>query len=103
MTDSYSAVRQVVCSETGARLDISYTNAYGNTTSRSGVSLRGNPIGDGRTCITLDSRSGEYGDVVGTTVSADAGGYVYCAIFVDGRKVAESVDDSSYYSSAYCG
>lgn len=102
VTDSYDSVRQVMCSATGAAVDVSYTNAYGNTTSRENVSLRGRPIGGGNTCITVDSRTGEYGDSIGTFISDESGGYVYCAIFLNGRKVSESEDDSSYYSSASC-
>lgn len=102
VTDSYDSTRQVMCSATGAAVDVSYTNAYGNTTSRENVSLRGRPIGGGNTCISVDSRSGEYGDFVGTSVSDESGGYVYCAIYVNGRKVSESEDDSSYYSFASC-
>ncbi|WP_299576236.1 hypothetical protein [uncultured Williamsia sp.] len=102
VTDSYDSARQVMCSATGAAVDVSYTNTYGNTTSRENVSLRGRPIGGGHTCISVDSRSGEYGDSIGTSISDESGGYVYCAIYVNGRKVAESEDDSSYYSSAFC-
>ncbi len=102
VTDSYDSTRQVMCSATGAAVDVSYTNAYGNTTSRENVSLRGRPIGGGHTCISVDSRSGEYGDFIGTSISDGSGGYVYCAIYVNGRKVSESEDDSSYYSSASC-
>ena len=102
VTDSYDTTRQVMCSATGAAVDVSYTNAYGNTTSREDVSLRGRPVGGGHTCISVDSRSGEYGDFVGTSVSDESGGYVYCAIYLNGRKVSESEDDSSYYSIASC-
>ena len=51
---------------------------------------------------TFAGESSEYGDFVGTSVSDASGGYVYCAIYVNGRKVSESEDDSSYYSSAFC-
>ncbi|MBT0567414.1 hypothetical protein [Williamsia sp. CHRR-6] len=102
ITDGYASVRQVVCTDIGRVVDLTYTNSYGNTSTRSSVTLRGKAIGGGRTCISLDTSTGEYGGFVGTHISSDSGGYVYCAIYVNGRKVAQSDDDSEYFSFAMC-
>lgn len=103
VADEYTTVRQWVCAGTDAKVDLTYTNSYGNTTSVNGTRLDGQVSQDGRvTCIYKDLRAGQYGQYVSTHISNDDGGFVSCAIFVDGEKVSESSDNSEYYSYASC-
>lgn len=103
VADEYSTVRQWVCSETNAVVDLDYVNQYGNFTTRNNTRFTGQRSQNGAvTCIYKDLRAGEYGQYVSTTVADEDGGYVSCAIFVDGVKVSESTDNSDYYSYASC-
>lgn len=101
--DEYDSVRQVLCSDAGATIDVTYTNAYGNITSRDNVRIvtdSDNP----RACTTLDLTAGEYGQYVTTTIVDSDGGYTYCAIYDNGTKVSESEDttaDTLSYAACY--
>lgn len=100
--DEYDVVRQVFCSTPGAVIDLSYSNQYGDYERREGTWLNGDRVG-AHTCITRDIQAGEYGDYVSTSIVDTDGGYVYCALWVNGVKASESADNSSLYSYALCG
>ncbi|QFG11228.1 hypothetical protein PBI_CLOVERMINNIE_81 [Gordonia phage CloverMinnie] len=99
----WQVARQWICSATDARVDLTYTNVYGNTETRNNTRLVGQRSQNGAvTCIYKDLQAGEYGGYVSTHISDEDGGYVSCALFVGGRKVAESSDNSDFYSWASC-
>ncbi|QWS68250.1 hypothetical protein SEA_VANLEE_134 [Gordonia phage VanLee] len=99
--DEYDVVRQTFCSTSGATIDLTYHNEYGNTVTKSGTWLDGSSK-NGVTCINRDIRAGEYGDYISTTISADERTYVYCALWVEGVKVAEASDNSKFLPTAMC-
>ncbi|QBP31848.1 hypothetical protein SEA_NIMI13_73 [Gordonia phage Nimi13] len=103
--DQYDDVRIWMCSNNGATVDIDYTNSYGNSVSKTNVRfVRGHVSQDGNVhCISNDYRVyDEYGSYIHAWVTDNDGGYVNCAIFLNGRKVSEAEDNSDYYSSAGC-
>lgn len=104
IVDEYASVRLWMCSENGATVNTSYTNSYGNTISKDEVYfVNGNVSQNGKThCISRDYQAGEYGMSVHASVVDEDGGWVHCAIFEDGVKIAESEDNSDYYSAAGC-
>ena len=100
----YSNVRQWVCSENNATVDLTYVNPYGNVVNADRTRFVGGQISqDGRVqCIYKDLYAGKYGQYVSTTVVDETGGYVSCAIFVNGVKVSESSDNDDTFSWASC-
>ena len=95
-------VQQVFCSAKKISVDLTYTNQYGNQESRSRVALKGKTR-RGVTCITFTTRAdSSYGDYISSNIIGNNGGYVYCAIWVNGTKVSQSRDNGEYLSSAFC-
>ncbi|QIG58248.1 membrane protein [Gordonia phage Skog] len=105
LVDDYASVRQWLCSENGAAVDVSWTNAYGGEIKRSNTRLvEGKVSQNGQVmCIYQDAVVGEYGESIWASVTDRSGGYVSCTIFADGVIVAEASDDTPYYSDATCG
>lgn len=98
---SYSKVDQMFCSPTGATVSLSYQNEYGNDVQRSRTYLDGQSV-RGVTCITRTIFTGSTSESVGIGINGVNGDAVYCALFVNGYKVAESSDDDPNYSIAMC-
>ncbi|QDF18524.1 hypothetical protein SEA_PUPPER_37 [Gordonia phage Pupper] len=107
IVDDYASVRQWLCSENGATVDVSWTNAYGGEINRENTRLvEGKVSQNGQVmCIYQDIVVGEYGESVWASVTDYNGGYVSCTIFEDGVIVAQASDDRSRYgySDATCG
>jgi hypothetical protein len=88
-TDQYDNVRYWWC---GAGT-VEFTNVYGNHSQ-----VR---VGPG--CHKYDYReSDRYGGYASASITNAEGGPVSCKIYVNGRIVAQSNDDSDYYSFASC-
>ncbi|MFF0817768.1 hypothetical protein ACFYVR_21780 [Rhodococcus sp. NPDC003318] len=102
-THQYDNVKYVFCADTpGATNEVSYYDSYGRR-EQINVSLP-EAVGGSRHCGSLSYTEYEkYGSYVGSSISNTAAPYVYCSIWVNGVKVAESEDYSNYgYSSAFC-
>lgn len=98
-TDQYDRVRYMMCAS--GVVDIDYTNAYGNRSTQNGIVFKEQE--NGARCGFYDfTESDEYGGYVSAAVVDDDGGTVSCAIWINGRLVSKSNDDSSYYSYASC-
>lgn len=98
-TDQYDRVRYMMCA-TGV-VDISYTNAYGNTSTQNGIYFKKQP--NGAPCGFYDfTEYEEYGGYASVNITDENGGPVSCTIWINGRVVSKSNDESSYYSYASC-
>ncbi|AKJ71867.1 hypothetical protein TIN4_70 [Tsukamurella phage TIN4] len=98
---SYSKVDQQFCSSTGATVNLSFQNEYGNTVSWANTWLDG-ASERGITCITRTIFTGSTSEYISTSINDTNGGAVYCSIYVNGYKVSESSDNDSNYSWAHC-
>lgn len=97
-TDQYDRVRYMMCAS--GVVDIDYTNSYGNRSTAHGTfPLQEN----GARCGFYDfTETEEYGGYASVDVVDDDGGPVSCTIWINGRIVSKSNDDSAYYSYASC-
>ncbi|ANA86038.1 hypothetical protein BH766_gp69 [Gordonia phage Demosthenes] len=99
--DEYDDVKYVWCTDSGADVQIENTNAYGGT--EDGTFRLSGRIGDGtRSCGWQTFNAGDDVSYVSTWITDEDGGYVYCAIYLDGVLVSQSEDRSSYYSVTGC-
>lgn len=99
--DYYDDIKYVWCSDSGATVEIDNTNATGGEDSNY-FKLSGR-IGDGtRSCGWQTLNTGDDVSYVSTWVTNSDGGYVYCAIYVNGVLVKHSEDNSDYYSFVGC-
>lgn len=97
-TDQYDRVRYMMCAE--GVVDVDYVNVYGNRSTEHGTFPKQD---NGARCGFYDfTETGEYGGYVSVNVVDENGGPVSCTIWVDGRIVSKSNDNSSYYSYANC-
>ena len=98
-TDQYDRVRYMWCAP--GSVDIEYVNAYGNYSEQNGIFFEQQD--NGARCGFYDfTETEEYGGYVSAHIVDEDGGPVSCAIWIDGRLVSKSNDDSSYYSYASC-
>ncbi|URG17430.1 putative secreted protein [Rhodococcus phage Mbo2] len=103
IVDQYDHVTYVFCADTAtASNEVSYYDSYGRR-EQVNVSLT-EAVGGARHCgSTSYTEYDEYGGYVGSSIVNEDSTYVYCAIYNNGRKVAESEDHSTYgYSFATC-
>ena len=103
IVDQYDHVKYVFCADTPAATnEVSYRDGYGDR-EQINVALQDSVGGDrycGSTSFTVYD---EYGDFVASSISNESSPYVYCALYVNGRLVAQSEDHSSYgYAYTYC-
>ena len=92
-TDQFDRVRYMWCGDGVAELE--FTNSLGNRTVEYQDMSQG--------CRFYDyTETGEYGGYASAWITDDNGGRVSCTIWVDGRIVAKSNDNSEFYSYAGC-
>ncbi|MFM9376978.1 hypothetical protein [Gordonia sp. VNK21] len=97
--DQNDRVRYRMCADTV--VDIEYTNAYGNTSTQRNIYFKRQK--NGARCGFYDyTVRDEYGSYASVWVTAENGGSVSCTIWRNGRVVAKSNDENSFYSSAAC-
>lgn len=98
-TDQYDRVRYMMCSP--GVVDIDYTNVYGNQSTQKRIHFPKQK--NGARCGFYDyTVNDEYGGYASVSIVDEDGGPVSCTIWVNGRVVSKSNDDSSYYSYASC-
>jgi hypothetical protein len=102
---SYDNVRMVFCSDNPNGNAIDWYDVTGSKREAVGITLREH-VGGTRYCDSVaytEPGSTKYGRYLWSAVQNEDSPYVYCAIWVDGRKAAESEDYSSYgYAFTSC-
>ncbi|MGW0037325.1 hypothetical protein [Gordonia sp. NPDC003376] len=93
-TDQYDAVQYQFCGNNDVA-ELEFTNKYGNS-QKEFVDMS-----DGCRYYRF-TETDEYGGFASASVTDEDGGAVSCTIWVNGRVVAKSNDNSEYYSWASC-